>query len=89
MAVKQLRLRREDYPSGAARFLLPKSEAALPRLRKPTAFDGMFFRKYVASPGSAWGIIPDKDAAKAGIREGVSKNVVDVHRTVVTFVLTK
>jgi len=89
MAVKQLRLRREDYPSGAARFFLPKSEATLPNLRKPTAFDGMFFRKYIASPASAWGIIPDPDAAKAGIREGVSKKDVDVHRTVVTFVLTK
>jgi hypothetical protein len=88
-AVKQLRLRHEDYPSGAARFFLPKSEAALPKLRKPTAFDGMFFRKYVASPASVWGIIPDEDASKAGIREGVSKNDVDIRRTVATFVLTK
>lgn len=88
-AVKQLRLRREDYPSGAARFFLPQSEVALPNLRKPTAFDGMFFRKYVASPGSVWGIIPDEDASTAGIREGVSKNYIDVHRTAVTFVLTK
>ena len=88
MAVKQLRLRREDYPTGAARIFLPKSEAAAPGLRKPTAFDGMFFRKYVTSPASMWGIIPDEDAAKAGIREGVSKNRVDIRRTVVMFVRT-
>jgi hypothetical protein len=89
MAVRQLRLGPEDYPSGAARFFLPKSEAAAPGLRKPTAFDGMFFRKYVTSPASVWGIIPDDDAAKAGIREGVSKNSVDIHRTVVMFVRTQ
>jgi hypothetical protein len=89
MAVKQLRLGRQDYPAGAGRFVLPKSEAALPDLRKPTAFDGMFFRKYVSSPTSVWGIIPDEEASKAGIREGVSKNHVDIHRTVVTFVRTR
>jgi hypothetical protein len=89
LAVTQLRLSPEDYPSGAARFFLPKSEAAAPDLRKPTAFDGMFFRKYVTSTTSAWGIIPDQDASKAGIREGVSKNQVDIHRTVVKFVHTE
>jgi hypothetical protein len=86
MAVERLRLERKDYPSGAVRFLLPPEAAALPDLRKPTAFDGMFFRKFAAAPGSVWGIIPVADADAAGIREGVSKRYVDVSATTAVYV---
>jgi hypothetical protein len=86
MVVEQLRLERKDYPSGAVRFFLPPQFAGLPNLRKPTAFDGMLFRKFAASPGSVWGIIPEDEAEGAGIREGVSKTFVEVSSTTALFV---
>jgi hypothetical protein len=86
MAVEELRLERKDYPEGAVRFFLPAAGAALPDLRKPTAFDGMFFRKFVPAPGSVWGIVPTANAEAAGIREGVSKRYVDVSATTAVYV---
>jgi hypothetical protein len=86
MAVERLRLERRDYPSGAVRFLLSPDAAGMPDLRKPTAFDGMFFRKFAPAPGSVWGIIPVAGANAAGIREGVSKRYVDVSATTAVYV---
>jgi hypothetical protein len=86
MAVERLRLERKDYPGGSVRFVLPVDAAALPDLRKPTAFDGMFFRKFSPAPGSVWGIVPVARAEAAGIREGVSKRYVDVSATTAVFV---
>ena len=85
LAVEQLRLERRDYPSGAVRFFLPPHLSGLPNLRKPTAFDGMFFRKFVSASG-VWGIIPDGEAADNGIREGVSKTFVEVTSTTAIYI---
>jgi hypothetical protein len=86
MAVEQLRLERKDYPRGSVRFLLAPERAAMPDLRKPTAFDGMFFRKFAPAPGSVWGIVPVAGAEAAGIREGISKRYVDVSATTAMYV---
>jgi hypothetical protein len=86
MAVERLRLERTEYPRGSVRFVLPPEAAAVPDLRKPTAFDGMFFRKFVPAPGSVWGIVPVAGADAAGIREGVAKGYVDVSVTTAVYV---
>jgi hypothetical protein len=86
MAVERLRLERKDYPRGSVRFHLAPEAAALPDLRKPTAFDGMFFRKFVSSPGNVWGIVPVAGAETVGIREGVSKRYIDVSATTAVYV---
>jgi hypothetical protein len=86
MAVERLRLERTKYPRGSVRFVLPPEAAAVPDLRKPTAFDGMFFRKFVPAPGSVWGIVPVAGTDAAGIREGVAKGYVDVSVTTAVYV---
>jgi hypothetical protein len=83
LALKHMRLEPRDYPKGAIRFVVPKEHAAIPELHKPTAFDGMFFPKWAATePGLKWGVVPPHEASKAGIREGVSKTLVPISKTI-------
>jgi hypothetical protein len=83
LALKHMRLEPRDYPKGAIRFVVPKEHSAIPELHKPTAFDGMFFPKWAATePGLKWGVVPPHEASKAGIREGVSKTLVPISKTI-------
>ena len=83
LALKHMRLEPKDYPKGAISFVLPKENAAIPELHKPTAFDGMFFPKWAAAESSlTWGVVPPHEATKAGIREGVSKTFVPISSTI-------
>jgi hypothetical protein len=80
--IEHLRLEPKDYPLGAIRFMLPKEAAALPDLRRPTAFDGMLFPKWLpAAPLLKWGIVPPLEASKSGIKEGVAKRAIEIRHT--------
>jgi hypothetical protein len=81
--IEHLRLEPKDYPVGAIRFMVPKEAAALPDLRRPTAFDGMLFPKWspAESPLLTWGVIPPLEASKSGIKEGVANKAIQIGHT--------
>jgi hypothetical protein len=81
--IEHLRLAPTDYPIGAIRFLLPKEAAALPGLRRPTAFDGILFPKWSSAESAVlkWGIVPSMEAFRSGIKEGVATRAVEIRHT--------
>jgi len=67
--IEELALNPATYPGGCVRATVGPEAAAMAGFKKPTGFDGIYFKEWVPAPSSPWGI------TGGGSLEGVAPKI--------------